>query len=78
MTRRQLDQLVVLQRVEGFWRRYAEELAAVRQAGPAYAAIAAAVTQLEAMAQMGDACRGIVDIEETAPDALFESRLARK
>lgn len=29
--------------------------------------------QLEAMAQMGDACRGIVDIDETAPDALFES-----
>jgi len=26
-----------------------------------------------AMAQMGDACRGIVDIDETAPDALFES-----
>lgn len=29
--------------------------------------------QLEAMAQMGDRCRGIVDIDESAPDALFES-----
>ena len=29
--------------------------------------------QLEAMAQMGAACRGIVDIDEDAPDALFES-----
>ena len=29
--------------------------------------------QLEAMAQMGDACRGIVDIDEDAPDSLFEA-----
>jgi 2-pyrone-4,6-dicarboxylate lactonase len=29
--------------------------------------------QLEAMAAMGDRCRGIVDIDENAPDALFES-----
>jgi len=29
--------------------------------------------QLAAMAQMGEACRGIVDIDEDAPDALFES-----
>ena len=29
--------------------------------------------QLEAMAQMGQACRGIVDIDEDAPDSVFES-----
>ncbi len=29
--------------------------------------------QLEAMAQMGDACRGVVDIHEDAPESLFES-----
>jgi predicted TIM-barrel fold metal-dependent hydrolase len=29
--------------------------------------------QLEAMAQMGDRCRGIVDIDDNAPDSLFES-----
>lgn len=29
--------------------------------------------QLEAMAQMGSACRGIVDIDEDAPDSVFES-----
>jgi len=29
--------------------------------------------QLEAMAQMGSACRGIVDIDEDAPDNVFES-----
>lgn len=34
--------------------------------------------QLEAMAQMGDACRGIVDIDEDAPDSLFESLHAQR
>jgi predicted TIM-barrel fold metal-dependent hydrolase len=29
--------------------------------------------QLQAMAKMGDRCRGIVDIEDDAPDSLFES-----
>lgn len=29
--------------------------------------------QLAAMAEMGEACRGIVDIDEDAPDSLFES-----